>query len=80
MAISGYMRAMPFDDKKFDAHAANGDVGGVALVASMAIDALMAAIKAISEGKDPAAHLAKAKEMSEELDQRFDDLTGYTKK
>lgn len=69
---------MPFDDAKYDGPAIRGDLGGVALAVSIALDSIRDALKGLKEGKDIAEHIKTIDAQSKKLDGMFDELTGYT--
>jgi hypothetical protein len=71
---------MPFDDKKYHAPAKRGQLGSVALQASIALDLVADALDAIVKGDPELAHskIVEIKEKSQKLDKLFDTLTGWT--
>jgi hypothetical protein len=68
---------MPFDDAKWDAVTKHGELGGVALTTSIALDAIVEALEALERGESPSEAIKKIKEQATRLDKTFDDLTGW---
>lgn len=71
---------MAFDPQKWNSIAATRDAAGVALSATIAIDRLADAIEASMAGDDDIARtrLAEARRKSQELFERFVEMTGWT--
>ena len=74
---------MPFDDKKFYALATKGDLAGVAIKTSRALSRIYIALYQVKTGQDVEGKsfddtLEQISEIARELDQVFDDLTGWT--
>jgi hypothetical protein len=68
---------MAIDSEKFLRPAIRGDVTGVAINASRALDSVADALQALKDGNDPASHIAKIKEASRALEAIFDELAGW---
>lgn len=68
---------MPFDTKKWNSLAKQGDVAGIAIYTSLAIRNLNLALRAIRANDDPEEYLADASKMADELWAIYRDMTGY---
>jgi hypothetical protein len=69
---------MPFDDLKYYGKATRGDLGGVALKTSIALSHIAMALRAQRNGNDIDMHIDEIEKRVVELDEIFDELTGWT--
>jgi hypothetical protein len=70
---------VPVDKSLYHSPAARGDVAGVAINVSMALDQIRIALLSLQAGdhKNNKKSLDGLQDLADKLDQQFDELTGY---
>ena len=69
---------MPINDETYDEPALRRDVGPIAIRTSIALLAIVRCLEAIRAGKLPSAEqIKKIEEMSDKLEESFDELSGW---
>lgn len=68
---------MPFDSNKVNSPASKGDVAGIAIKTSIALSVVARALEELRQGKDISKHIEEIYKRSRDLDDAFDELTGW---
>lgn len=69
---------MPFDKKKWNQLATQGDVAGIAINTTVALYAVQRALRNLQDGQSPEDALQEITKSIDSLDRIFTELTGYT--
>jgi hypothetical protein len=70
---------MAINDEAYNRLAIKGDVAGVAINVSVALTAIANSLEALKNGDKPSNEdLATIRRLSDQLDKRFEMLTGWT--
>ena len=59
---------MPFDDKKWNTASTRGDLGGLAITASLGLAQIAMALEDIKSGRDPTQAIKSIRDIAEKLD------------